>query len=324
MSERQKDEVRKQRLKVMKRRQILLIVTFILTIVSLAVVIIISNKSEDDAKSHLIQEEKVETNLSSLENVEEVVSEEETSPSLETVTETESPVESVSIEETEEVIETETSLETVTETEIVTETEPVPETEVVTEPAATANVQGDRFYIPTWVTQDFLTPSQYNRPYEALDTVNNVVIHYVGNPGSTAKGNRDYFENLSNPQVNPTGHGASSHFVVGLEGEIIQCIPVKEVAFANYPRNYDTISIEVCHPDEEGKFNDVTYASVVRLSAYVLEELNLTADALIRHHDVTGKYCPMYYVVHEDAWIQFKEDVRAYMAAHPDIETEMP
>ena len=31
---------------------------------------------------------------------------------------------------------------------------------------------------------------------------------------------------------------------------------------------------------------------------------------MIRHYDVTGKICPKYFVEHEDAWEQFKADVK--------------
>ena len=32
----------------------------------------------------------------------------------------------------------------------------------------------------------------------------------------------------------------------------------------------------------------------------------------IRHYDVTGKDCPKYFVEHEDAWVQFRQDVQEY------------
>ena len=76
-----------------------------------------------------------------------------------------------------------------------------------------------------------------------------IVIHYVGNPGTTAKANRNYFESLSSGE---TETYASSHFIVGLEGEVIQCIPLTEIAYASNIRNEDTVAIEVCHPDETG------------------------------------------------------------------------
>lgn len=148
--------------------------------------------------------------------------------------------------------------------------------------------------MPDWVTPAYISYHTSARTGEKLTTVRGIVIHYVGNPGSTAQGNRDYFDS-------PTTE-VSSHFIVGLEGEILQCLPLAEKSAASNHRNSDTISIETCHPDETGKFTDVTYASLVRLTAYLCDRFSLDTDDVIRHYDVTGKLCPLYYVEHEDAW----------------------
>ncbi len=189
--------------------------------------------------------------------------------------------------------------------------------------ASSANVSG-RVIIPTWVIQDFLNISPRNRPGLAMPVVHDIVVHWVANPNTTAKGNRDYFNDLAIPEANLEDRSASAHFVVGLEGEIIQCIPLEEIAYANYPRNEDTISIEVCHPDWSGQYNSTTYASLIRLVAYLCQQYGLNADHVIRHHDVSGKDCPKYYVEHPDAWEQLKRDVTVYMSQHPDILREFP
>lgn len=152
---------------------------------------------------------------------------------------------------------------------------------------------------------DLLTINEYSRPGIVREETNGIVIHYVGNPGSTAKGNRDYFESLKDSKLTK----ASSHFVVGLDGEVVQCIPSEEVAYASNNRNYDTISIEVCHPDESGKFNKDTYRSLVKLTAWMANKYHVSNKNIIRHYDVTGKICPKYYVEHEDAWEQLKKDI---------------
>lgn len=152
-----------------------------------------------------------------------------------------------------------------------------------------------------------LDVNEYSRPGVEVEKINGIVIHYTANPGSTAKENRDYFNSLKD------GHGdyISSHFVVGLEGEIVQCVPTWELAYASNERNDDTISIECCHKDETGKFTDETYRSVIQLTAYLCEKYGLTEDDVIRHYDVTGKICPKYFVENEDEWEQFKIDVEA-------------
>ena len=155
---------------------------------------------------------------------------------------------------------------------------------------------------------ELLTPNEYSRPQLAIDTVNGIVIHYTANPGTTAEQNRSYFESLA--QTKETY--ASSHFVIGIEGEIIQCIPCNEIAYASNDRNNDTISIECCIPDDSGKFTDATYESLTELTAWLMGRYDLTNEQVIRHYDVTGKNCPKYYVENPDAWSQFKEDLLTY------------
>ena len=154
---------------------------------------------------------------------------------------------------------------------------------------------------------ELLTPNSYSRPQISMEQVNYIAIHYTANPGSTAVSNRNYFENLATTQDNKV----SSHFVVGLEGEVVQCIPTSEISYATNSRNVDTISIECCHPDETGQFNTATYDSVVKLTAWLCTRFGLTSDQVIRHYDVTGKDCPKYYVENPDAWIQMKSDIAA-------------
>lgn len=171
--------------------------------------------------------------------------------------------------------------------------------------------------LPKWteefkdtITQDLLPVNPYSRPGKQLDEVNAVVIHYVGNPGTTAAQNRSYFENI----IETKEASVSSHYIVGLEGEIIQCVPLDEISYASNNRNEDTIAIECCHPDETGEFNAATYDSAVKLTAYLCILYNLDPDTdVIRHYDVTGKECPKYFVDYENQWNLFKAQVKRQM-----------
>ncbi len=162
------------------------------------------------------------------------------------------------------------------------------------------------------IKEDLLTPNQFSRPQSKLKKVNAVVIHYVGNPGSTAQANRDYFESLAESGE----RSASSHFVVDTDGSIVQCIPLDEVSYASNNRNSDTISIEVCHPDESGKFTNDTCDSLIELVAWLIDTYDLDKEDIIRHYDVTGKVCPKYYVEHPDAWDKLKDDIWDYYEEH--------
>ena len=75
---------------------------------------------------------------------------------------------------------------------------------------------------------ELLDINEYSRPGIPLEQINGIVIHYTANPGSTAQNNRDYFNSLKDSHETKV----SSHFVVGIQGEIIQCIPTSEIAYA--------------------------------------------------------------------------------------------
>ena len=160
----------------------------------------------------------------------------------------------------------------------------------------------ERQGVPSYVDVQLIKKDGHARTGEALTDVKYIVIHYVGNPGTSAQNNRNYFNNKETK--------VSAHFVVGLEGEIILCVPITEKAQASNERNADSISVEVCHEDESGKFNEATYASLVKLTAWLCERFDLdVGTSVIRHYDVTGKLCPLYYVEHEDEWLRFKDEV---------------
>ena len=156
------------------------------------------------------------------------------------------------------------------------------------------------------IQMELLTENPYSRPGIATERIRGIVVHDVANPGSTAMQNRNYFEGLKDSHLTE----ASSHFIVGLEGEIVQCVPTKEVAYASNKRNKDTISIETCHWTEDGTYTEETYESLVELTSWLCKKFDLTEKDIIRHYDITAKICPKYFVENEEAWKQFKEDVR--------------
>ena len=121
---------------------------------------------------------------------------------------------------------------------------------------------------------ELLTPNEYSRPVITNEKINGIVVHYTANPGSTAMENRDYFEGLKDTHLTKV----SSNFVIGLEGEIVQCIPTWEMA-------------------------------LVQLCVWLCVKYDLTAEDVIRHYDVTGKDCPKYFVENEEAWVQFRENI---------------
>ena len=154
--------------------------------------------------------------------------------------------------------------------------------------------------------EDLLPVNEYSRCGDKLQRVNAVVIHYVGNPNTTAWQNRSYFANLAT-----TGEtSASSNLIVGLEGEALLCVPLDEVAYCSNDRNHDTISIEFCHPGTDGKPTQDTYDTLVKLTAWLCDLFGLDPqEDVIRHYDVIDKECPLYFVRNQDEWTRFKSNV---------------
>lgn len=200
------------------------------------------------------------------------------------------------------------------------------------------------------ITESFLTLNQYSRPQKPLEKVTKIAVHYVGNPNTSAAANRSYFEGLKSQipdktntyRLNPDGtymldaNGnkikltyVSSHFLIGLQGEIIQNIPLNEWSYCTNQANGYSISIECCHPDSTGKFNEATEQSLAELCAYLLEKFGLGADDIIRHYDVTGKQCPLYWspTKYQSAEVanarfkEFKDKVAALMKKDKPADT---
>ena len=161
------------------------------------------------------------------------------------------------------------------------------------------------------ITQKFLTVHKNSRPGYKLKKLSAIVIHYVANPGTSALQNWKYFENKN---------GVSAHFIIDLDGSILQCMPLDEVAWAigTEEGNYSTISIECCHPDSTGEFTEATYQSLIKLVSWLCNEYGLSADDVKRHYDyprknssgvIWHKQCPLYFVNHPAKWEEFKNSL---------------
>lgn len=173
------------------------------------------------------------------------------------------------------------------------------------------------------IEQKLLTPNKYSRPGKKLIAVKGVVIHWLANPNSSALMNRNYFESLKDQ----TSRYASAHYIIGLKGEIIQCVPDNEVAyhvgsktytartikeFNSYPNGY-MLGIECAHIDWQGTMTKETYNSLVELTTYLCKKYNL--DPLVNvwtHQEVVGwKDCHRWFVNHPDEWNKFKNLVHS-------------
>lgn len=190
-------------------------------------------------------------------------------------------------------------------------TTPVPATVTTTEPPQTTTKPSP---VPTndemnnLIEKKYLPINSHSRVGHVRTATKQIVIHYVANPGSSALNNWKYFRD--------SGNYVSSNFIIGLDGEIIQCMPINEVAYhaGKEEVNYNSIGIEVCHPGADGKFSEATYQSLVKLVSWLCKRYGISRKNIIRHYDVTKKLCPVYYAGEPGSdgyrhWEEFRDDI---------------
>ena len=162
-----------------------------------------------------------------------------------------------------------------------------------------------------------LTINEWSRPKRPLESIKGLVIHWVGNPQTDANANWRYFEYRKGGTA---GYG-SAHYIVGLEGEVLHCIPDNEMAYhvgadkytdyalakyGTYPNNC-TIGIETCHLDWEGNYSTKTLEELAGLITNLCDiyKLHPIRD-VTTHNAITGKDCPRFFVNRPIAWDWFK------------------
>ncbi len=178
-----------------------------------------------------------------------------------------------------------------------------------------------------------LTKNPFSRPGKPLQEVKGIVLHWTANPGTSAMQNRNYFESLKSQSFTGKELYASAHFIVGIEGEIIQCLPTDEMAYhvgaklytpeavgrlGHYPNNC-TIGIELCHPLADGVFTLITWQRAVSLIGSLCQKYKLNPLTDIwTHHQITQKICPKFFVDNPESFERFKLEVGIYMGENPE------
>ena len=135
-----------------------------------------------------------------------------------------------------------------------------------------------------------------------------IVIHYTSNQGDTAKNNADYF---AREKV-----GASAHYFCD-ENEIWQSAKDMDTAWHcgaktyRHPdcRNANSVGVEICMNDKTGAVRQGSIATAAELVRYLMQRYGVPVDRVIRHYDVTGKYCPGPMVDDPTLWEAFKQSL---------------
>lgn len=142
-------------------------------------------------------------------------------------------------------------------------------------------------------------PKRVNAPGTAIQP-RELILHYIGNPGTTARQNASYFAHVNSQ--------TSVHYIVD-DTEIIEIIPPDQKSYGTSDREHNErgIQIEMCHPDASGRIEEAVLEKVVWLCRELMGRYGITE--IIRHYDVTGKKCPLWYVNHPEEWEALKERI---------------
>jgi len=180
--------------------------------------------------------------------------------------------------------------------------------------------------------QAFLTKNPYSRTGMKRPRTRALVAHWVANPGTSAMFNRDYFESLKHgfPDASADKTYASTQYIIGIDGEVIQCMPEDEIAYhcgsmsytpeakelfrgyCTHPDspNLATIGVEWCHPDWSGEFTLETLESAVELYAEMVYRHLIPTEHIVTHHWIVGwKNCPRWFVEHPEEFDDFRVEV---------------
>ena len=153
----------------------------------------------------------------------------------------------------------------------------------------------------------------------AYSSIKYLVLHYTGNDGDTDEANIKYFTSPNRK--------ASAHFFVD-DDSISQSVPITNIAWHcggnkysdtdktgggklyKIVTNSNSVGIEMCDTEKNGVYNltQQTRYNVIKLVKALMKDLNIPIENVVRHFDVTGKYCPKYFM-DETEWSKFKSEL---------------
>ena len=147
--------------------------------------------------------------------------------------------------------------------------------------------------------------SENTRPSDKLNGVYKIVLHDAPLNNKSAIKNRNYINNLKFQD----DIFCSYHYIIGLNGEILNIIPEDEISIhtGNIEFDFNCISIAICSYNLKN-FEQTTLDSLMELSKKLLYTYNLDPKYdLIRCYDVINKRSPSMLVDNPHFYYDFKE-----------------
>ena len=79
--------------------------------------------------------------------------------------------------------------------------------------------------------------------------------------------------------------------------------------------NYNVISIEIC-VNADGNYK-IARDNAIALTRFLMGDLGITEDRVIRHYDAKGKYCPRKMMDDPSLWVDFKNQIGSKVQPTP-------
>ena len=157
-----------------------------------------------------------------------------------------------------------------------------------------------------------------------ISQIKYIVIHYTANDGDTDENNGNYFAN----NVIKT----SAHYFVD-DDSVTQSVPDNYIAWhcgaKTYKhkecRNTNSIGIEICDDVKNGVIypSAKTIQNVLELTKTLMKKYKIPKENVIRHYDVTGKSCPLYWVNNTKWYNEFWNKLNTEITSPNDITWEL-
>lgn len=183
------------------------------------------------------------------------------------------------------------------------------------------------------IRKEHIDIGKESRPGKELKSVEAVIVHWTGVPKQSWQTVRKWWDDDSN------GVYGSAHFIIDINGTIIECIPPGEVAYhvgskvdeytefakhyfgKNVCSDYDSpnnycIGVECIPVDSEGNYTEATSEARIDLLSHLLTDNGLTVDNLLMHshiRKIQSKVCPKKEAIDPAEWELLKYRVQERM-----------
>lgn len=149
--------------------------------------------------------------------------------------------------------------------------------------------------------------SENTRPNEKIDKIFKIILHHAPIKNKSGIKNRNYINSLKNQD----NIFCSYHYIIGLNGEIINIIPENELAIHTGILEFDKHSLGICICyNENNKISEKTMLSLEKLSIHLIKKYSLDATYdLIRCYDIINRRSPLFFVDNQYCYLDFKEKI---------------